>query len=75
MNHNQHVDISREVTNTVMKELNIEKAINELSKIWNKMKFTVHVYKHTPTATEERSFILTGIDKILSQLDDKTMLL
>ena len=75
MNHNQHADISSEVINIVMKELNIEKGINELTELWNKMRFTVHVYKRTPTATEERGIILTGIDKIFSQLDDKTMML
>ena len=70
MNLNQYADVIADVTNTAMKELNIEKGINELSEIWNKMRFTVHVYKRTPTATEERGLILAGIDEILSQLDD-----
>ena len=73
MNLTQYADVIAEVTNTAMKELNIEKGIQELSEIWNKMRFTVHVYKRTPTATEERGLILSGIDEILSVLDDNKM--
>jgi len=73
MNLVQFADVIQEVTNTAMKELSIEKGIQELAETWNKMRFTVHIYKRTPTAVEERGLILSGIDDILSTLDDNKM--
>lgn len=73
MNLIQFADVIGEVTTTAMKELSIEKGIQENSEIWSKMRFTVVVYKRSPTAAEERCLILSGIDEILTILDDNKM--
>jgi dynein heavy chain len=70
MNLTQYADVIAEVTNTATKELGIERGLQELREVWNKMRFKVLVYKRTPTATEERGFILAWIDEILLILDD-----
>jgi dynein heavy chain len=70
MNLTQYADVIAEVTNTATKELGIERGLQELGDVWNTMRFKVLVYKRTPTATEERGFILSGIDEILLILDD-----
>jgi dynein heavy chain len=73
MNLFQFADVIGEVANTAMKELSIEKGIQELADTWSKMRFTIMPYKRTPSSTEDCGFILSGIDDILQTLDDNKM--
>ncbi|KAH0806962.1 dynein heavy chain 10, axonemal-like [Histomonas meleagridis] len=73
MNLLQYADVINEVTNTATKELIIEKGIQEISDVWNKMRFTVIPYKRNPYSNEERGYILSGIEDILTTLDDNKM--
>ncbi|OHS98802.1 Dynein heavy chain family protein [Tritrichomonas foetus] len=73
MNLLQYADVISDVTNTATKELIIEKGISELAETWNKMRFSVHPYRRSPTSTEDRGFILAGIEDILQTLDDNKM--
>lgn len=73
MNLLQYSDVISEISGNAQKELSIEKGISEIADTWNKIRFTVHVYKRSPTATEERGYILSGIDEILTVLDDNKM--
>ncbi|XP_047141246.1 dynein axonemal heavy chain 10 isoform X1 [Hydra vulgaris] len=63
-------DIIKEIVGCAVKELSIEKGINEVAEIWGALKFTIHKYMK---GTQERGYIIGAIDEILQTLDDNSM--
>ncbi|CAF4693848.1 unnamed protein product [Rotaria sp. Silwood2] len=71
---NFHLDILQ----TAIKELQIEKNLNDIQQKWDTMCFQIHKhYRHTlgTNIERERGFIITGVDDILQALEDSTLLL
>ncbi|CAF4130291.1 unnamed protein product, partial [Rotaria sordida] len=66
------------ILQTAIKELQIEKNLNDIQQQWDTMRFQIHKhYRHTLSTNiqQERSFIITGVDDILQALEDSTLLL
>lgn len=70
MELHKYQDIAEEIINTAIKELSIEKGVQDIADTWNNLNFTVH--KHMKGA-EERGFILGVVDDILLILEDNSM--
>ncbi|KAI9144584.1 dynein heavy chain and region D6 of dynein motor-domain-containing protein [Paraphysoderma sedebokerense] len=70
MNLSVHADTIGELVNGAMKELSIENALRDIEVTWKGMKLTIVKYMK---GTEERGFILAGIDDITTALDDNAM--
>ncbi|KAI4469012.1 dynein heavy chain [Holotrichia oblita] len=70
MELHKYQDIAEEIINTAIKELSIEKGVQDIADTWTNLNFTVH--KHMK-GTEERGFILGVVDEILLILEDNSM--
>ncbi|CAF3247166.1 unnamed protein product, partial [Rotaria sp. Silwood2] len=78
MNLHQYNDIIQSILQTAIKELQIEKNLNDIQQQWDTMRFQIHKhYRHTlgTNIEQERGFIITGVDDILQALEDSTLLL
>ncbi|XP_022902554.2 dynein axonemal heavy chain 10 [Onthophagus taurus] len=66
----KYQEIAEEIINAAMKELGIEKGVQDVIDTWADMNFTV--FKHM-RGTEERGFTLGPVDDILLILEDNSM--
>eukprot|EP00002_Diphylleia_rotans_P017763 TRINITY_DN3442_c0_g1_i2.p1 TRINITY_DN3442_c0_g1~~TRINITY_DN3442_c0_g1_i2.p1 ORF type:complete len:3137 (-),score=716.67 TRINITY_DN3442_c0_g1_i2:70-9480(-) len=62
--------IISEITSGASKELSIEQGIQAIAETWKNMKFDIKRYSK---GTEDRGYILCGIDDIVQLLDDNFM--
>ena len=61
-----------------MKELQIEKHLKDIQQQWETMRFQVHKHQRHPSAStgsQERGFVIAGVDDILQLLEDSALLL
>jgi dynein heavy chain len=63
------------ILQTAMKELQIEKNLQDIQQQWNTMRFQIHKHFRTTSILQERGFIISGVDDILQALEDSTLLL
>ncbi|CAF1548071.1 unnamed protein product [Rotaria magnacalcarata] len=78
MNLHQYHDTIQSILQTAMKELQIEKNLNDIQQQWDTMRFQIHKHYRHATGTnfqQERGFIITGVDDILQALEDSILLL
>eukprot|EP00767_Chilomastix_cuspidata_P004259 gnl/Chilomastix_cuspidata/4391.p1 GENE.gnl/Chilomastix_cuspidata/4391~~gnl/Chilomastix_cuspidata/4391.p1 ORF type:complete len:5137 (+),score=567.95 gnl/Chilomastix_cuspidata/4391:1094-15412(+) len=60
-----------DITNSALKELAIEKGINEIAETWGKIQLPLVIYKNSQG--NNRGYILKSLDEILQALEDNTM--
>jgi dynein heavy chain len=63
------------ILQTAMKELQIEKNLQDIQQQWDTMRFQIHKHFRTTNTPQERGFIISGVDDILQALEDSTLLL
>lgn len=63
-------DVISDIVTSAMKELSIEKGLQEVTDTWQNMRFSVYRYMK---GTQERGFILGAVDEITTILDDNAM--
>ena len=63
-------EVISDIVTSAMKELSIEKGLQEVNDTWQSMRFSVHRYMK---GTQERGFILGAVDEITTILDDNAM--
>lgn len=59
--------MSSDVLQTAMKELQIEKNLEEIEQQWNSMRFQIH--------KQDRGFLISDVEPIIQSLEDSTLLL
>lgn len=63
------------ILQTAIKELQIEKNLNDIQQQWNSMCFQLHKHVRHANNQQEYCSIITGADDILQTLEDSTLLL
>lgn len=66
------------ILQTAIKELQIEKNLNDIQHQWDTMRFQIHKHQRhqlSGNLQQERGFVITGVDDILLVLEDSTLLL
>ena len=63
-------EVIQNIVTSASKELQIEKGVKEVIETWEKLKFEVGKYVK---GTQDRGFVLGGVDDIMQTLDDNTM--
>jgi dynein heavy chain len=63
-------EVISDIVTSAMKELSIEKGLQEVSDTWQNMRFNIHRYMK---GTQDRGFILGAVDEITTILDDNAM--
>lgn len=66
-----HVDILQ----TAIKELHIEKTLRDIQQQWDTMRFQLHRHARPTSTSQDKSYIIAGVDEILQALEDSTLLL
>ncbi|EDV22455.1 uncharacterized protein TRIADDRAFT_50643 [Trichoplax adhaerens] len=69
--HN-YSDVIADITSSAMKELSIEKSVNDVIDTWSNTKFSVQKFMK---GSQDRGYIIGSVDEILQMLDDNAMTL
>jgi dynein heavy chain len=70
MELHKYAEKIEEITGAASKELSIEQGINKIADTWKNIRFEVQKYIK---GTEDRGYILKGIDDIIALYDDNSM--
>lgn len=70
MELHKYQEIAEQIINNAIKELAIERGVQEVAEIWETMEFSVH--KHIK-GSEERGYILGTTEEIMQVLEDNSM--
>ncbi|XP_055533348.1 dynein axonemal heavy chain 10 [Wyeomyia smithii] len=72
MELHKYQDIAEEIINNAIKELSIERGVQEVADIWRVMSFTIVPYE-SRAEDEHGRFILGGVDDIMQTLEENSM--
>ncbi|XP_058811885.1 dynein axonemal heavy chain 10 isoform X1 [Topomyia yanbarensis] len=72
MELHKYQDIAEEIINNAIKELSIERGVQEVADIWRQMTFIIVPYE-SRSESERGRFVLGGVDEIMQTLEENSM--